>query len=114
MTADRRVTLRGVLAQTASSAAIRADGSLVVELYDFSDEAQKWLGNDVAFLLELGAAEKAQALARLASAQELSGAADPDGLLLQLLQTRFADYYDVKQWLEEQNIPFRKEFEPWA
>ncbi len=111
---EKRVKLRGVLAHTASSAAIRADGSLVVELYDFSDEAHRLLGNDVAFLLELGAAEKDEVLARLVPEQQSPSTPDRDAVLLQLIAERFADYYDVMRWLEEQGIPFTKEFEPWA
>ncbi|HEY6236662.1 MAG TPA: hypothetical protein VIW69_16305, partial [Candidatus Elarobacter sp.] len=70
MTAEKRVKLRGVLAQTASSAMIGDDGTFVVELYDFSAEAHRWLGNDVAFLLELGPAEKDAALRRLLRGQD--------------------------------------------
>jgi hypothetical protein len=113
MMAEKRVKLRGVLAKTASSVAIGEDGSLVVELYDFSDAAQRWLGNDVAFLLKLDAAAKDDALARLLPGG-LPPSADEDTLLLQLVAERFADYYDVERWLNEQGIPFRKEFEPWA
>jgi hypothetical protein len=114
MTTEKRVRLRGVLAQTASSAEIGADGRLVVELYDFSDDAQKFLGNDVAFVLTLECAEKATLLARLLPAEQVSREPDPDTLLLQQLAERFADYYDVERWLNDQGIPFRKEFEPWA
>ena len=106
--------LRGVLAQTASSAAIGADGGLVIELYDFSDAAQKWLGNDVAFLLHLSPEQKAELLTSLLQDQEPVRAADRDALLLNLLSERFDDYYDVERWLTEQGIPFRKEFDPWA
>jgi hypothetical protein len=114
MTAERRVKLRGVLAQTASWAIIADDGNLVVELYDFSDAAQKWLGNDVAFLLKLDSEQKDAALARLLSGEPRPSASDDDTLLLQLVAERFADYYDVERWLNDQGIPFRKEFEPWA
>jgi hypothetical protein len=102
MTAEKRVKLRGILDHTASSAAITADGSLVVELYDFSPEAHRWLGNDVAFLLNIDAAG------------HFADAYDDDAALLQLLAERFDDYYDVERWLNDEGIPFRKEFEPWA
>jgi len=114
VTEEKRVRLRGVLAQTASSVTIGADGSLVVELYDFSDAAQKWLGNDVAFLLHLGAEQKAELLRSLQQAEEPARAGDRDALLLSLLAERFKDYYDVERWLIDRGIPFRKEFEPWA
>jgi hypothetical protein len=111
---EQRVKLRGVLAQTASSAAIGADGGLVVELYDFSDAAQKWLGNDVAFLLKLGPAETSELMTRLLPAGEPARTPDRDALLLNALADRFEDYYDVERWLTDQGIRFRKEFDPWA
>jgi hypothetical protein len=114
MTAEKRVKLRGVLAHTASSAAIDGDGNLVVELYDFSAEAHRWLGNDVAFVLHIDAADKAEALRRLRAAGHFADAYDDDAALLQLLAERFDDYYDVERWLNDEGIPFRKEFEPWA
>ncbi len=114
MTAERRVRLRGVLAQTASWATIGDDGGLIVELYDFSDEAHHLLGNDVAFLLHVGAAGKREALARLRPGAQPANEPEGDALLLRLLAERFADYYAVEQWLAGEGIPFRKEFEPWA
>jgi hypothetical protein len=111
---QKRVKLRGVLNNTASSAEIDTAGNLVVELYDFSDDAHTWLGNDVAFQLVLDTAGKDAVLERLRSADAASAAADPDELLLGLVQERFSDYYAMKHWLEEQGIPFGKEFEPWA
>jgi hypothetical protein len=111
---EKRVKLRGILAQTASFATILEDDSLVVELYDFSAAAHTFLGNDVAFLLKLEPAAKTEALARLITPERPSISADGDALLLQILTERFADYYDVERWLNDQGIPFRKEFEPWA
>ncbi|MDB5072626.1 MAG: hypothetical protein JWM87_3737 [Candidatus Eremiobacteraeota bacterium] len=114
MSTDKRVKLRGVLDHTASSAEIDTAGDLVVELYDFSDDAHTWLGNDVAFQLVLDAAGKDAVLQRLRSADAAPAGADNDELLLGLVQERFCDYYAMKQWLEEQGIPYRKVFEPWA
>jgi hypothetical protein len=114
MTTAKRVKLRGVLAQTASWVTIGDDGQLVVELYDFSAEAHTWLGNDVAFLLKIAAAEKDEMSARLLAAWSRADASDDDERLLQCVLERFADYYAIKQWLEEQGISFRSEFEPWA
>jgi hypothetical protein len=113
VTNEKRVKLRGVLAHTASWAIVGDDGGLVVELYDFSAEAQRWLGNDVAFLLELDVAAKDAVLTRLCGGQPPDGA-DPDALLLHLIAERFDDYHAVQQWLNDHGIPFRKQFEPWA
>ena len=114
MTGEKRVKLRGVLAQTASSATIGDDGNLVIELYDFSADAHTWLGNDVAFLLVLGAAAKEMMLTCLFGDQPPPNGSDRDALLLHLVAERFDDYYAVQQWLNDQGIPFRKQFEPWA
>lgn len=114
MSANKRVKLRGVLDRTASSAEIDSAGNLVVELYDFSAEAHRWLGNDVAFQLVLEAAGKEAVLERLRPADATPAVADPDELLLALVEERFSDYYAMKQWLEEQGIPYSKVFEPWA
>ncbi len=113
MTDEKRVKLRGVLAKTASWAIAGDDGGLVIELYDFSDDAHALLGNDVAFLLQLDAAAKDAALVRLFGGEPPSDA-DRDALLLHLIGERFDDYYAVQQWLTDQGIPFRKQFEPWA
>jgi hypothetical protein len=114
VSAEKRVKLRGVLAHTASWAIVGDDGGLVIELYDFSTEAHTWLGNDVAFLLHLSAGDKDRVLARLLLQAQATRTPDGDALLLKLIEERFDDYYAVQQWLNEQGIPFRKEFEPWA
>lgn len=114
MTAEKRVRLRGVLAQTASWVTVADDGGLVVELYDFSACAHTLLGNDVAFLLKVDAADKDEMAARLLAQAQPANAPERDERLLHFVQERFADYYDVKRWLEDNGIPFHKEFEPWA
>ena len=112
---EHRVKLKGVLKQTASSAEIKSDGSLVIGLYDFSDDAQNWLGNDVAFLLTISPDDKSKMLSRLTAGQNPTPvAADDDALLLRLIAERFDDYYAVKHWLEENNIQYRKDFDSWA
>ncbi len=114
MTAEQRVTLRGILPGTVTWATIFDDGRLVVELYDHSEVAHRMLGNDVAFLLHVCAADKDDAFARLVPEAQSSSTSDRDAQLLQVVQERFRDYYEVKHWLEEQGIPFRHEFVPWA
>jgi hypothetical protein len=110
-----KVKLRGSLDRTASWAEILSDGSLVIELYDFSADAQQWLGNDVAFTVVIPAEARVEMLSRLSEGRILpSSVAEHDRLLLHLTQERFADYYAAKHWLDEQAIPYRAEFEPWA
>lgn len=109
------VKLKGVLPQTASSASIRADGCLVIEIYDFSDQAQQSLGRDGAYFMILVPEQKAGILALLAA----ESGAPPFALcgdhhLLSLVQQRFADYYEVKRWLDGLGIPYEKDFDSWA
>lgn len=111
----REVKLRGGLPQMASSAAIRADGALVIEVFDWSDEAGQWLGRDAAYFMILAPEQKAGLLNLLAAADgaapfTLSG----DAALLALIQKRFEDYYDVKRWLDGLGIPYEKDFDSWA
>ena len=112
---EKSVDLKGGLKQTASSAQIKSDGSLVIELYDFSSEAEKWLGNEVAFLLKVSPGDKGKMLSCLLGGRDqLLDESRKDDLLLRLIGERFTDYYDVKQWMEENRIPYEKEFDPWA
>ncbi len=112
---EKLVDLKGGLKHTASSAQIKSDGSLVIELHDFSSEAEKWLGNEVAFLLKVSANDKSKMLSCLLGGQNQKlDESQEDDLLLQLIGERFTDYYEVKQWIEENKIPYEKEFDPWA
>jgi hypothetical protein len=112
---EKLVDLKGGLKHTTSSAHIKGDGSLVIELYDFSREAEKWLGNEVAFLLKVSPSDKSKMLTCLLGAQNrMLDECQKDDLLLQLIGERFTDYYEMKRWIEENKIPHEKEFDPWA
>ncbi|HKO97419.1 MAG TPA: hypothetical protein VJU86_10525 [Pyrinomonadaceae bacterium] len=114
MKTEKLLDLKGGLKHTASSVQIKSDGSLVIDLYDFSSEAQKWLGNEVAFLLKISATDKSKMLALLGGQNQMLDESHEDDLLLKLIGERFTDYFDVKQWIEENKIPYEKEFDPWA
>jgi hypothetical protein len=112
---EKLVDLKGGLARTTSSAQIKSDGSLVIELYDFSREAEKWLGNEVAFLLKVSPSDKGKMLSCLLGGQnQMPDESQGDDLLLQIIGERFTDYYEVKRWMEENEIPYEKEFDQWA
>ncbi len=115
MNTEKRVNLIGVLDHTASSAQIKSDGSLVIELYDFSSGAESWFGNDVAFLLKVSPWYKGIMLSRLLE-DEICFLVQSreDELLLGLIEERFKDYYDVKQWMDEKKILYETEFDSWA
>ena len=109
------VKLRGGLPHTSSSAEIRADGSLVIEWYDFSDEAQSSMGGDVAFFVIVAPANKITVLERLTGEAAPSLCSEHlDQKLLTLIQERFEDYISVKRWLEASFIPYEKDFDGHA
>lgn len=104
-----RIKLPGGLARTASSVEVQPDGSLMIELYDYSEEADQAFGNDVAYLIyvdqgNLGRLQQALGLPR----------AEADEALLQTMAGQFPDYYAVMRWLDSERIPYRKEFDAWA
>jgi hypothetical protein len=90
--ATERIRLSGGPEKTVTWAWQEDDGSLVIEYFDHSEEAHQWLGNDVAYILTIPADEATR-------------------VLLTLLSERFASYFDVKAWLEAQEIPFTKRVE---
>ncbi len=106
------VKLRGGLPHTSSSAEIRADGSLVIEWYDFSPEAQSSMGGDVAFFVIVAPANKLTVLERLTGEPAPALCAEHlDQKILALIQERFEDYVSVKRWLEACGIPYEKDFD---
>ena len=110
-----RVRLTGGLEHTSSSVEVRPDGSLVVEFYDFSDEAERTFGNDVAYVLLVEPEQKTRILSGLLTeSQDEEAQMNPDAQLLHLMQQKFRSYFEVKEWLEGQGITFRSEFDPQA
>ena len=73
------------------------------------------MGNEVAFLLKVSPGNKSKMLSCLLEGQnQMLDESQEDDLLLRLIGERFTDYHEVKQWMEENKIPFEKEFDPWA
>jgi hypothetical protein len=110
---SERVTLRGGLPGTATFLYTGADGSLIVELYDHSPQAEEHFGNEVAFLLHVAPEHKAQLLTLLRDPAAFPGDGS-DAELLALLHDWFRDYHDVQRWLDANNIPYRKTFDSRA
>lgn len=76
---------------------------LKVEYYDFSEPAQKFFGNDIAWTITVYDMEK------LYAAVEKDEAS-----LLPWMEGYFKSYFGIKQWLEENEIGFSIERESWA
>lgn len=71
---------------------IEDDGSLVIEFYDYSEDAQKCIGNDIAYILTVPPSEIGK-------------------VLLELFAERFASYFAVQEWLTLKDISFAKRVE---
>ena len=78
-------------------------GQLKVEFYDFSETAQRMFGNDIAYTITVNEMDK------LTSAANQSAA-----FLIPWLAQNFDSYFDIKKWLEENEIGFEVERESWA
>lgn len=78
-------------------------GQLKVEYYDFSEEAQRMFGNDIAYTITVKEME------RLYSSSKQN-----EDVIIQWLVDNFQNYFAVKKWLEEMDIDFHLETESWA
>ena len=111
----KRVRFRDGLENTASSAEIKDDGTLVIEFFDFSEEAEGVFGNDVAYQLIIPAADKETILSTLINDETtMKRAGDSDVELLRLLEERFKSYFDLRDWLDENGVDYQKVFDAWA
>jgi len=108
-----RVRLQGGLDRTASWVCVDDEGRLVAECFDFSEDAHDFFGNDVAFTLTVDVDQKAAILERLGVAMPRDPA-KLDAVLLETVLARFTSYFAVKDWLEQEHIPFAGTFEPHA
>lgn len=79
------------------------NGQLKVEYYDFSEEAQRMFGNDIAYTITVKEME------RLYSSSKQN-----EDVIIQWLVDNFQNYFAVKKWLEEMDIDFHLETESWA
>ena len=78
-------------------------GQLKVEFYDFSETAQRMFGNDIACMITVDEMLK---LFSLTKQSETS--------LIPWMTENFRSYFDIKKWLEENEIAFSIERESWA
>lgn len=74
-----------------------------IEFYDFSETAQRMFGNDIAYTITV-----------TEMTQVLSIANQSEATLVPWMAEHFRSYFDLKQWLEEHQIPFHVERESWA
>lgn len=86
----------------------------MVDYYDYSEEAHRWFGNDVAYLLTIASEQAQRIQALLLENEDLPASETPEGLLLQRLKERFASYFEIRQWLDENDILYEKTFDSFA
>jgi hypothetical protein len=97
---------------SSAAASILQDGRIQLDLYDFSDEAQSSMGNDVAWFWNVDAVHKPRVIELL---EKRSGTSIPDDqALLDALARQFAHVHAVRDWLRENNIPYEEKFDSWA
>jgi len=106
------VRLKGILDGTASWARILEDGSIELEFFDHSAEAQSSMGNDVAWMYRVDPAEKPR-IRELLAAQS-GWTIEDDRAMLNAIAAMFGDTWRVRDWLKERSIPYREEFDSWA
>ena len=95
-----------------AAATILPDGRIQLDLYDFSDEAQSSMGNDVAWYWTVEAAHKPRLTELL---EKRTGTTiHNDEELLASLAANFAHVHAIRDWLRENNIPFEEKFDSWA
>lgn len=101
--ADQRVKLTGGLDKTVTWIWLDNHSQLKVEYYDFSELAQKMFGNDIAYTIAVNEVTK---LLSLTEQGEES--------LIKWMSEKFHSYFEIKRWLEENEIGFSVEIESWA
>ncbi len=112
---DSKTVALGMRSGSISTAAIRGDGQLVVDRYDSDDDSDRLFGNDVTSLVIVSTDNKLKVLSCLMEMRENEPyPGDDDERLLALIRDRFESYYQFKKWLEANNIPFERKFDPWA
>jgi|SRR5687767_3889362 len=79
------------------------DSQLKVEYYDFSEDAQRFFGNDIAYTLTVNEMSKLFSLTK-----------QDEASLIEWFATKFQSYFGIKKWLEESNVGFNVEIESWA
>jgi hypothetical protein len=79
------------------------DGRLKVEYYDYSEPANTFFGNDIAWTITVKDMDSLY-----------SSLGQNEATLISWMEHYFKSYFGIKQWLEEHEIDFRIERESWA
>ena len=80
-----------------------AGGRLKVEYYDFSEPAQKFFGNDIAWIITVNDMDSSY-----------SSLNQNEATLIPWMEHYFKSYFGIKHWLQEHEINFNINRESWA
>jgi len=98
--------------QSSASASVLEDGRIDLDLYDFSDEAQSSMGNDVAWIWRVEAVHKPRLMALLE--ERIGTPIRDDQAMLDAFAQSFSHVHAIRDWLKEKWIPFEEKFDSWA
>ncbi len=101
--------IRSPWPKSSAWARIITDGSLELELYDFSSQAESSMGGDVAWIWTVEADDIPQLLSHLPAQ-----AGDGDQALLTMLILSFTDVHAIRDWIRKKQIPLREDFDSQA
>jgi hypothetical protein len=102
MNSAQKVQLSGGPDKTVTWIWLEGD-HLRVEYYDFSEDAQRLFGNDIAYTITVDEMDKL-----------FSALNQNEATLVPWMAQYFKSYFGIKKWLEESKIGFRLEIEGWA
>ena len=108
----QEIRLKGPWEKTAAWARLTPGGALELELYDYSEEAARWMGNDVAWIWRVAPGDLPAA--RAAIAQQAPFALTGGDQLLAALAARFPHVHAVRDWLRHCGVPLEEKFDSWA
>lgn len=94
--------------KSAAWARVMEGGRLELELYDFSDEANAHLGNDVAWIWKVSAEDTAQAM------WQLGVKARDYPALLQKIRDQFPTVHKARDWFKASGFAVEELFDSWA
>jgi len=98
--------------KSTATASVLEDGRIQLDLYDFSEEAQSSMGNDVAWIWTI----ETDHIPRLIELLEkrTGTAIQDDQTLLEAFARNFSDVHAIRAWLKENWIPYKEQFDSWA
>ena len=89
-------------------------GNLTFTLFDCSDAAQEWMGNDVASLVMIDKGDQARFLCAALDATSDDLKKMPPEQLLNAALHKFGRLSALEDWLKQRNFPYYEILDSWA